>query len=255
VNTTTLAVIILTLTVVAVTLTPMAPMLTPTHARVLPTVNTSLVEGRPVGLMAYTGPTWAVAGYYCMRGIPGSGWSIMLNAYLNNGFVIQDIIGSEFPIPLPIFTNYVTNIWLINNTGAHLIHARQLPIAFTCGWLVIRLVNGTAYIGFSPDGTHAIWFDAYHVGNGSIIMASIVMGGDGDGSTAIVGKSLTVPLALYYWNGTAWLPVIAPTPVDANVLEAVNHAWASVSARCSSVASWPTPVGYTLCPSPPAFEG
>ena len=252
-NTTTLAAIILTLAVAVIALTPIAPMFTPIHARVLPAINASLVEGMPVGLMAYTGPTSAVAGYYCIHGLPGSGWSIMLNAYLNNTLVIQDIAASEFPIP--IITSYATNIWLVNSTGAHLIHVRQLPIAFTCGWLVIRILNGTAYMGFSPDGRHAIWFDAYHVGNGSIIMASIVMGGDGDGSTAVVNGSLTVPLALYYWNGSAWLPATVRTPVDVNVLEAVNHAWASVSARCSGVASWPTPVGYTLCPMPPAFEG
>jgi len=253
VDNTTLAAIALTLTVVVIALMPMAPMLTPTHARVLPAVNTSLVEGRSVGLMAYTGSTSAVAGYCCIHGLPNSGWSIMLNAYLNNTLVIQDIAASEFPIP--VITSYATNIWLINSTGAHLIHVRQLPIAFTCGWLVIRIADGTAYMGFSPDGMHAIWFDAYHVGNGSIIMASIVMGGDGDGSTAVVNSSLTVPLALYYWNGSAWLPVTMPTPVDANVLEAVNHAWDSVSVRCSGVASWPTSVNYTLCPMPPAFEG
>lgn len=252
-NTTALAAIILTLAVIVIALTPIAPMLTPTHARVLPTLNTSLIEGKPVGLMARTGPTSAVAGYYCLHGVPGSGWSIMLNVYLNNSYIIQDITASEFPIP--IITSYVTNIWLTNSTGAHLIHVRQLPVAFACGWLVIRLVNGTAYIGFSPDGMHAIWFDAYHVGNGSIIMASIVMGGDGDGSQTVIRSGVTVPLALYYWNGTAWRPVTTPTPVDANVLEAVNHAWASVSARCSGVASWPTSVDYTLCPSPPGFGG
>lgn len=252
-NTTALAAIIPTLAVVVIALTPIVPMLTPTNARVLPTVNTSLIVGRPVGLMAYTGPTSAVAGYYCLHGLPGSGWSIMLNTYLNNALVVQDIAASEFPIP--VITSYVTNIWLINSTGAHLIHVRQLPIAFTCGWLVIRILNGTAYMGFSPDGKHAIWFDNYHVGNGSIIMASMVMGGDGDGSTAVINNSLTVPLALYYWNGSAWLPVIMPTPVDVNVLEAVNHAWDSVSARCSSIASWPTPVNYTLCPTPPGFKG
>jgi len=253
VNTTALAAIALALTVVVITLAPMAPMLAPTHAKVLPTVNTSLVEGRPVGLMAYTGPTSAVAGYYCLHGLPGSGWGIMLNAYLNNTLVIQDITASEFPIP--IITIYATNIWLINNTGAHLIHVRQLPVAFTCGWLVIRIANDTAYMGFSPDGTHAIWFDNYHVGNGSIIAASMVMGGDGDGSTAVIKGSLRVPMALYYWQDDSWHPATALTPVDDNVLEAVNHAWDSVSARCSGVLSWPTPVGYTLCPMPPAFEG
>jgi len=253
VNNTALATIALAFAVIMIILAPMAPMLAPIHARVLPAVNISLVEGRSVGLMAYTGPTGAVAGYYCIHGLPGSGWSIMLNAYLNNTLVIQDIAASGFPIP--IITSYATNIWLINSTGAHLIHVRQLPIAFTCGWLVIRILNGTAFMGFSPDGTHAIWFDAYHVGGGSIIMSSIVMGGDGGGSTAVVNSSLTVPLALYYWNGSAWLPAITHTPVDGNVLEAVNHAWDSVSARCSSIASWPTPVGFTLCPMPPAFEG
>jgi len=244
--------IILTIMVI---MAPMAVTLAPNQAMKLRAVETSLITNKPTGLMAYTGPTSAIAGYYCMRGVPGSGWSIMLNAYLNNAFIIQDIIGSEFPIPLPIFTNYITNIWLINNTGAHLTHVRQLPVAFACGWLIIRIVNGTAYIGFSIDGRHAIWFDAYHVGNGSIIMASIVMGGDGDGSTAVINGDITIRLALYYWRNGSWHPVTAPTPVDDNIEEAVNNVWDSLSANCSAIISWPVPSTYTMCPRPPGFEG
>jgi hypothetical protein len=244
--------IILTITVI---MAPMAVTLAPTQTVRLRAVETSLITNKPTGLMAYTGPTSAVAGYYCMRGMPGSGWSIMLNAYLNNSYIIQDIIGSTIPIPLPIFTNYITNIWLINNTGAHLTHVRQFPYAFACGWLIIRLVNGTAFIGFSIDGRHAIWFDNYHVGGGSIIMASIVLGGPGDGSTAVINGDITIPLALYYWRNGSWHPVTAPTPVDENIEENVNKAWDSVSARCSVIISWPMPSTHTMCPRPPGFEG
>jgi len=245
-----LALVIMVLALLA----SMAPGLAPTRAVRLRVVRTSLVSNMPAGLVTIT-RTSAVAGYYCLRGMTGSGWSIMLNAYLNNGFIIQDIIGSMTPIPLPIIANYATNIWLIDDTGAHLIHARLIPIAFTCGWLIIRLVNGTAYIGFSIDGRHAVWFDSYNIGNGSITMASIVMGGDGDGRMAIARNGLMVDLALYYWNGSKWLPAVVDSVADSEVLETVNHAWASASANCSVVLSWREPVQYTECPTPPVFEG
>jgi hypothetical protein len=248
---TILLAIILTITVITA---PMAVTLAPTQAPRLRAVETSLITNKPTGLASIVN-TSAIAGYYCMRGMPSSGWSIMLNAYLNNAFIIQDIIGSTTPIPLPIFTNYITNIWLINNTGAHLVHVRQIPYAFACGWLVIRLVNGTAYMGFSIDGRHAIWFDAYHVGGGSIIMASIVVGGPGDGSQAVINGGVTIRLAIYYWRNGSWHPVTAPTPVDENIEETVNNAWVSLSVNCSVIVSWPVPSTYTMCPKPPGFEG
>jgi hypothetical protein len=249
-----LALALVMVVMVLVLLAPMVPLLTQTQAVRLRVVESSLVANMPAGLVAIT-RAGAIAGYYCLRGMPGSGWSIMLNAYLNNGLIIQDIIGSMTPTPLPILANYATNIWLIGNTGAHLIHARLIPIAFTCGWLVIRILNGTAFIGFSIDGRHAIWFDNYNTGNGSIIIASIVMGGDGDGRTAIARNGLMVDLALYYWNGSTWLPAIVESVTDSEVLEAVNHVWASVSVNCSVVLSWREPVPYTECPTPPGFEG
>jgi len=245
--------LIITITVVLALLAPMAPLLIHNQVVRLRVVKTSLVANMPTGLITVTN-TSAVAGYYCVKGMPGSGWSIMLNAYLNNGFIIQDIIGSMTPIPLPILANYATNIWLLGNNPL-LIHASLIPIAFTCGWLVIRIVNGMAYIGFSPDGMHVIWFDDYNIGNGSIVITSIVMGGDGDGRTAIAGIGLRVDLALYYWNGSTWLPAVVDSVADSEVLEAVNHAWASVSANCSVVLSWPASVPYTDCPIPPGFEG
>ena len=249
-----LALITITVAIVLALLAPLAPGLAPTQAVRLRVVKTSLVANMPAGLITITN-TSAIAGYYCMRGMPGSGWSIMLNAYLNNGIIIQDIIGSMTPTPLPILANYATNIWLVDDTGAYLIHARVIPIAFNCGWLVIRIVNGTAFIGFSIDGRHVIWFDGYHVGGSLVETASIVMGGDGDGRTASVGNGLTVDLALYYWNGSTWLPVIVESATDSEVLEAVNHVWASVSANCSVVLSWREPVPYTECPTPPGFKG
>jgi len=64
-----------------------------------------------------------------------------------------------------------------------------------------------------------------------------------------------VDLALYYWNGSTWLPAIVESATDSEVLEAVNHVWASVSANCSVVLSWREPVPYTECPTPPGFKG
>jgi len=78
---------------VVLALLPMAPLLTQTQAPRLRVVKTSLVANMPAGLITITN-TSAIAGYYCMRGMPSSGWSIMLNAYLNNGLIIQDITGS-----------------------------------------------------------------------------------------------------------------------------------------------------------------
>jgi hypothetical protein len=241
----------LVIAIVLALLAPMTPGLAPTVR--LRVVEASLVANSAIGLITTT-RTSAIAGYYCLKGIPSSGWSIMLNAYLNNGLMIQDIIGSMTPIPLPILASYATNIWLLGDNPM-LIHARLIPIAFTCGWLIIKIVNGTARMGFSIDGRHAIWFDSYNIGSGSIIMASIVMGGDGDGSMASVGNGFMVDLALYYWNGSTWLPAIVESVTDSNILETVNHAWASVSANCSVVLTWPAPVPYTECPTPPGFKG
>jgi len=244
--------LVMVITVLAL-LASMAPGLAPTRAVRLRVVKTSLVSNMPTGLVTITN-TSSIAGYYCLRGMTGSGWSIMLNAYLNNGLIIQDIIGSMTPIPLPIIANYATNIWLLGDNPM-LVHVRLIPIAFTCGWLIIRLVNDTAYIGFSIDGRHVIWFDSYNIGSGSIMVASIVMGGDGDGRMAIAKSGLMVDLALYYWNGSTWLPAVVDSVADSEVLETVNHAWASASANCSVVLSWREPVQYTVCPMPPAFEG
>jgi hypothetical protein len=95
--------------VVVVTLAPMAPSLAPTRVVRLRVVEARQVANMPAGLITITN-TSTIAGYYCLKGMPDSGWSIMLNAYLNNSFIIQDIIGSETPIPPPILANYATNI-------------------------------------------------------------------------------------------------------------------------------------------------
>ncbi len=214
----------------------------------LDAAGVGFVVDNPAGVAAVLNTT-AVAGYYCVRAFPSSGWSVMLNAYLPNNTVVQDIVVSATPIPTLLTSFYVSNVWLANATPA-LLHARQTIPAFTCGWLVIALEGGEAYIGYSLDRVHVVWFDRYHVGGDSIIAASMLLGGEG--GQADTGDGTTAFLALYYWNGSSWAParlIIA----DSGVLESVDHAWVSVS-ECAAVVSWPNPTSEVPCPSPPGFK-
>jgi len=229
---------------------PLLTALISTPGTRLPAAGVGLVVDNPAGAAAVLNTT-AVAGYYCVRVFPSSGWSVMLNAYLTNNAVVQDIMLSATPIPTLFTSFYDSNVW---SAGANpvLLHARQTIPAFTCGWLVIALEGGEVYIGYSPDGEHVVWFDAYHTGGGSIIAASMLLGGVEEGR-ADAGDRTTALLALYYWGGSSWAParlIIA----GGGVLESVNHAWVSVSSECGAVVSWPNPANEVLCPNQPSFK-
>ncbi|MDT7969240.1 MAG: hypothetical protein RQ842_01655 [Vulcanisaeta sp.] len=229
---------------------PLLTALISTPGTRLNATGVELVVDNPAGAAAVLNTT-AVAGYYCVRAFPSSGWSIMLNAYLPNSVVVQDIMLSVTPIPTLLTSFYDSNVWSAD-TNPVLLHARQTVPAFTCGWLVIALEGGEVYIGYSPDGEHVIWFDRYHTGGGSIIAASMLLGGVEEGQADTGGRT-TAFLALYYWSGSSWAParlIIA----DSGVLESVDHAWVSVSSECGAVVSWPNPTSEVPCPSQPSFK-
>ncbi len=229
---------------------PLLTALISTPSTKLPTADVELVVDSPVDAAAVLNTT-AVAGYYCVRAFPSSGWSVMLNAYLPNNAVVQDIMLSVTPIPTLFTAFYDSNVWSADATPV-LLHARQTIPAFTCGWLVIALEGVEVYIGYSPDGEHVVWFDKYHAGGNSIIAASILLGGVEEGQ-ADTGDRTTAFLALYYWSGSSWAPAKL-TIANSGVLESVNHAWISVSSECGAVVSWPNPVNNTMCPDPPSFK-
>lgn len=229
---------------------PLLTALISTPGTRLPPADVEFVVDSPVGAVAVLNTT-AVAGYYCVRAFPSSGWSVMLNAYLPNNTVVQDIMLSVTQIPTLLTSFYDSNVWSADANPV-LLHARQTIPAFTCGWLVIALEGGEVYIGYSPDGEHVIWFDVYHAGGNSIIAASMLLGGV-EGGQANTGDRTTAFLALYYWSGSSWAParlIIA----NSGVLESVNHAWVSVSSECGAVISWPNPISEVLCPNPPSFK-
>ena len=229
---------------------PLLTALISTPGTRLPTAGVGSVADSPVGAAAVLNTT-AVAGYYCVRAFPSSGWSVMLNAYLPNNTVVQDIMLSVTPIPTLLTSFYDSNVWSANANPV-LLHARQTIPAFTCGWLVIALEGDEVYIGYSPDGEHVVWFDRYHAGGNSIIAVSMLLGGVEEGQ-ANTGDRTTAFLALYYWSGSSWAParlIIA----NSGVLESVNHAWVSVSSECGAVVSWPNPTSEVPCPSQPSFK-
>jgi hypothetical protein len=236
----------------------MAPLLTTlvnTPAARLPTAGVEFVVDSPAGFRAFVNST-AVAGYYCVRGFPNTGWSVMLNAYLADAsgiaYIAQDFIVSMTPVPTLLTTAYDSNVWLPNGSLAHA--GFNVPAAPTCGWLVISVRNGTAYFGFSTDSRHVIWFDSYRVGDVVITTVSMRVGGPGSGSRAVLDGPFKAVLAMYYWSNGSWHPLNSPSFAESNVVEGVNHAWVSVSSECSAVVSWPNPTSEVLCPSPPSFR-
>jgi hypothetical protein len=221
-----------------------------------PPPQPQLVTNQAAGL-AYNGPeTTAIAGYYCIEGINSSnGYSIQLNALLNNGLFIQDVYGSVPGAVSPFFwTNVRENSGLLQAKSTYYINA-------PCAWLVMIIKNNTVFFGYSLDGENIIWFDSYPVGNAVIEPVSsteLVLGGYGNGAQAVLGNGTTlVYLALFYWNGTGWEPapvgVFTPTPGYTHTAESVNHAYVFTDGSCGGVVSWPNPVNNTECPVP-AFK-
>ena len=228
-----------------------------------------LVMGIPAGL-TYKGPeTTAIAGWYCIENINSSNYySIQLNAWLDNGLRVQNTYGPSVSINGAWQPALVDNVWAQNANGTLvLLHANN-PINDVvnapCAWLVIALKNGYAYFGYSLDGKSIVWYDSYPV-NATYITTTvpglplhtdytgIVLAGASNGEQAQLNSAL-VYFALYYWNGTTWVP--APIGVNHGFQtgETVNNAWVYASNTCGGVVSWPSPVNNTQCPSPPSFR-
>jgi len=229
-----------------------------------------LVMNIPAGLY-YKGPeTTAIAGWYCIENINSSNYySIQLNAWLNNELGIQDAYGAFVTLNgITWQTALGDNVWgrSLNGTPV-LLHASNPINDVTnapCAWLVIALKNGVAYFGYSLDGRTITWYDSYPVNANYIISTvpglplhtdytGIVLAGASNGEQAQLNSAL-VYLALYYWNGTTWVP--APVGVNHGFQtgETVNNAWVYASNTCGGVVSWPNPVNNTQCPSPPSFK-
>jgi hypothetical protein len=213
------------------------------------------ITNEPAGFKALVNTT-AVAGYYCVKGFPGTGWSVMLNAYLANAsgiaYITQDFIITTTPVPTLLTSAYASNVWFPNGSLVHV--EFNVPGAPACGWLAISIRSGTAYFGFSIDGRHVVWFDSYRVGGVVITTVSMRVGGPGGGSQAVLDGPFEAMLGLYYWDGGSWRSIISPNFAESNVLETVNHAWVSISSECGGVVSWPKPVNETICPGPPGFN-
>jgi hypothetical protein len=221
-----------------------------------PPPQPQLVTNQPAGL-AYNGPgTTALAGYYCIESInSNNGYSIQLNALLNNGLWVQNTYGTVSTSTS--LTNFVTNVRgkeLLYAEGSNLINA-------PCAWLVMTIKDGYAYFGYSLDGEGIVWYGSYPVGNATIEpgpSTELVLGGYGNGAQAVLGNSTTlVYLALFYWNGTGWEPasvgVFTPVPGYTHTAETVNNAYVFTDGSCGGVVSWPSPVNETVCPVP-AFK-
>jgi len=228
-----------------------------------------LVMNIPAGLY-YRGPeTTALAGWYCIENINSSNYySIQLNAWLNNELGIQNTYGPSVFINGAWQPALVDNVWSQNFNGTPVLLHASNPINDVtnapCAWLVIALKNGVAYFGYSLDGRSITWYDSYPVNANYIISTvpglplhtdytGIVLAGASNGEQAQLNSAL-VYLALYYWNGTTWVP--APVGVNHGFQtgETVNNAWVYASNTCGGVVSWPNPVNNTQCPSPPSFK-
>ena len=237
-----------------------------------PPQQPQLITNQPAGLYYKGPPTTALAGWYCIESINSSdGYSIQLNAWLDNQLIVQDAYGTFVSEsinggPWITYTAFLDNVWTHNGPTSILLHASNPTITNAqCAWLVIALKDNYAYFGYSLDGESIIWFDKYPV-NASYIISKvpglplytdytgIVLAGAGNGEQAQLGSGTLVYLALYYWDNNSWVP--APVGVNHGFQtgETVNNAWVYASNTCGGVVSWPSPVNNTQCPSPPSFR-
>ena len=236
-----------------------------------------LAMGTPAGLYYKGPPTTALAAWYCIENINSTNYySIQLNAELNNGLEIQNTYGPSVTFDYITWqTAFLDNVWYeeTSNGTPVLLHASN-PINDVvnapCAWLVIALKNGIAYFGYSLDGRHVVWYDSYTVGNTTIEPAfgtQIVLAGASNGEQAQLGHGTLVFLALYYWNGTNWVPAkVGVMDIYAGTVESVNHAWIYTRGECSGYVAWfgwnktdwTTPVLpgniEPICPTPPSFR-
>ena len=243
------------------------------------------ITNKPAGI-AYNGPpTTAIAGYYCvynatvasvgyvnctyvyMNGVLISstctfnprpqvyyppGYTIQLNAELSNGYWLQNAYGGAYEV-----VNGQLVILVFEQTWGvqGVLSTLTGPPAKPCGWLVISIRGGTAYFGYSSDGRVITWYASYPVGDALIVNGSytnLVIAGPGDGA-GVDFKSLYVVLAMWYWNGTAWVP--APVVPGGASGEYVLDAWVYTGAN-EAVVTWPEPAGVVLIPVvPPPHYG
>jgi len=237
----------------------------------------------PAGLV-YKGPdTTALAGWYCIENINSSNYySIQLNAWLDNGLRIQNAYGAFVTFNgITWQTAFLDNVWGQNSNGTPVLLHASNPINDVvnapCAWLVIALKNGYAYFGYSLDGRSITWYDSYSVPANYITatipgtpfnsgFTGIVLAGASNGEQAQLGSGTLVYLALYYWNGTAWVPAPVGPNQGFQTGETVNHAWEFTSGYCGGYVAWfgwnktnwESPVLPSnlepVCPSPPSFE-
>jgi hypothetical protein len=230
------------------------------HPPPTPPPQPQLVTNQPAGLYYNGPPTTALAGWYCIESINSSnGYSIQLNALLNNGLFLQDV----YVLP-PGYSGSFYELAVLRH-GSFLDLARGTGfINAPCAWLVMAINDGNAYFGYSLDGESIVWYGSYPVGNATIEpgpSTELVLAGYGYGLQAQLGSDTLVRLALYYWNGTGW----APAPVGVFSIysctgrctfttETVNNAYVYTNNVCGGVVSWPNAVNETVCPSPPSFR-
>jgi hypothetical protein len=215
----------------------------------------SLITLLPAGIEYRGSTTTALAGYYCIESINSSnGYSIQLNALLNNGMWVQN--GYAL---MPINNTWRPTIIDVVFAGTLAIHVKELPLNASCAWLFIAVKDGYIYFGYGLDSRNATWFDKYPALGAEYIMrgsrTNIVLAGHGGGSTAWLNNSTLVFLALYYWNGTDWAP--APVTVlrsHGGTAESVSRAYVYTSGLCGGAVSWTSPIIKATCPTPPAIE-
>ncbi|WP_054844652.1 hypothetical protein [Vulcanisaeta souniana] len=229
-----------------------------------PTSGLAKITNSPAGL-GYTGPpTTAIAGYYCISNIQPQTYSIQLNAQLSNGYWIQDV----WAMQPSGFTGFITAVWVPGTctTEANGIVCNMNPTIYgnpytgaTCAWLVIAIRNGIAYFGYSLDGVNVDWYYSYPVGNVTIVtnagdvLTNLVLAGPGANQYSTDITSANVVLALYYWNGTAWLPAPPSTTHVGGTTEYVSNAWLYWNNN-KAVVSWPQSINETPSVPAPGFK-
>ncbi|WP_054856083.1 thermopsin family protease [Vulcanisaeta sp. JCM 16161] len=149
-------------------------------------------------------------------------YSIQLNAKLSNGYWIQDVYSTKAyevnGVGEPGFIEATWSPPVCTTMSNGVISCQSNPVSLysvvvygaTCGWLIIRIANGIAYFGYSLDGLNVHWYYQYPVGNATIIGSdtTLVVGGYGNWE-GVNFTNANIILALYYWNGSAWLPARA----------------------------------------------
>ena len=238
------------------------------------TTNTQAINitYAPAGIYYdYANPeTTAIAGYYCIyqAQVANDGWignngqyqpnpqayhppgySVQLNAELSNGLEIQNMYGLAWNGNTILLEEQV---WSNGKPLSTIVGPQANP----CGWLVIMIVNGTAYFGYSSDGVHVDWYASYPVGNAEIVpntATNLVIAGPGN-SAGVDFNYVNAVLALYYWDGSEWVPAhTLAAGVEPGTLEFVVHAWVYVSGN-EAVVTWPEPTNQSIPVPTPEFK-